>query len=236
MSEFWQQQNSQIQALTAQVCQHLPASWGRRRLETELFKLIYQSLKLMGRQCPHYHPLDDEIGKPKDPDYYPDALQLTLSYCHRNLCQGKNNTGKVYDSSKGSVLNWLKDYLCYRLYDFWVKEQEERRNNPPPPNIGVDDPEPPEPEAPPDSSPALAMLEDVRTWAEADLSGELRGCHVANHPEANCQVLILRRLPPETPWKEISRELRLPIPTLSGHYQQKCKRMLRQFGQSQGYF
>lgn len=67
----------------------------------------------------------------------------------------------------------------------------------------------------------------VRAKIEADESGELRGCHIENHPKVNCQVLILRRLPPEVRWQDLANEFHLPIPTLSSFYQRKCKPRLR---------
>jgi hypothetical protein len=49
-------------------------------------------------------------------------------------------------------------------------------------------------------------------------------------------VLILRRLPPETPWKVLSEEFDIPSSTLSSFYQRQCLPRLREFGKSEGYF
>jgi hypothetical protein len=59
--------------------------------------------------------------------------------------------------------------------------------------------------------------------------------HIAGRPEVNAQVLILRRLPPEASWKELSAEFNLPISTLSSFYQRQCIPRLRKFGESEGY-
>ncbi len=77
--------------------------------------------------------------------------------------------------------------------------------------------------------------EEVRTWAETDADGELRQTHIKNHPEITAQLLILRRLPPETSWEELSAEFGVKVSTLSMFYQRKCQPRLRKFGESQGY-
>jgi hypothetical protein len=86
--------------------------------------------------------------------------------------------------------------------------------------------------APPDIPP---ILEQTRHWVETDPSGELQNIHVQNRKEVHCQALLLRRLPPEKSWEEISAEFDLPISTLSSFYQRQCMPRLRNFGQSQGY-
>lgn len=79
------------------------------------------------------------------------------------------------------------------------------------------------------------ILEAVREWAETDADGELRRIHVKGHPEVTCQILILRRLPPETAWKHLAEEFGLSVATLSGFYESKCRPQLRKFGESEGY-
>lgn len=62
----------------------------------------------------------------------------------------------------------------------------------------------------------------IRAKIEADESGELRQCYVKGHPEVNCQVLILRRLPPEMKWQDLANEFGLRVSTLSSFYQRQC--------------
>jgi hypothetical protein len=79
-------------------------------------------------------------------------------------------------------------------------------------------------------------LEDLETWAQTDSEGELRRTCIKGRPDVNCQVLILKRLPPEVSWKELSEEFTLSIPTLSSFYQRQCIPRLRKFAESEGLF
>ena len=56
-----------------------------------------------------------------------------------------------------------------------------------------------------------------------------------NKPQITAQVLILRRLPPETAWSQLAEEYGVAAGTLSSFYQRKCKPLLREFSKSQGY-
>ncbi len=85
----------------------------------------------------------------------------------------------------------------------------------------------------PAATEAPPMLPTVKQWVETN--DELRRIHIHGHPEVNCQVLILRRLPPETNWKTLAREFNISVSTLSSFYQRKCLPLLRKFGESQGY-
>jgi hypothetical protein len=77
-------------------------------------------------------------------------------------------------------------------------------------------------------------LEELEIWAKTDSDGELRGTYIKGRPDVNCQVLILKRLPPEVSWKDLSEEFRLSIPTLSSFYQRQCLPRLRKFAELEG--
>jgi hypothetical protein len=74
----------------------------------------------------------------------------------------------------------------------------------------------------------------LEIWAKTDSEGELCGTYIKGRPDVNCQVLILKRLPPEVSWKELSEEFGLSIPTLSSFYQRQCLPRLRKFAELQG--
>jgi hypothetical protein len=170
--------------------------------------------------------------------YYQDALQQTWLYFCQNICEG--NAGNPYDPNRASLVTWLNFYLKKRLQDFYINNQKEKFTKASTPIDPLDSggtnqavelietiP------APPDVPP---LLEEVKEWVETDPEGELRQIYITNHPEITCQVLILRRLPPETSWKTLSAEFNLPISTLSSFYQRQCLPCLRKFAESQGYF
>jgi hypothetical protein len=79
------------------------------------------------------------------------------------------------------------------------------------------------------------ILEETYQWAQTDPDGELRKIHIRERPDVTCQILILRRLPPETPWKTIALEFNLPESTAPNFYKRECLPRLRNFALKQGY-
>ncbi|MFN6568353.1 sigma-70 family RNA polymerase sigma factor [Dendronalium sp. ChiSLP03b] len=210
--------DEQLRCLVAQACGHSPGSPQRQKLLTQIIRLT--SRKLWRESTP----------------YYQDALQQTWLYFCRNVCEGL--TGQIYDPSHGSVITWLNAYLKRRLQDFYLNQYREQVAIVTPKvrqlgsgrNSEIIDPVdnlPATPQAPP-------ILENLEIWVKTDADGELRSTHIKGHPEVNCQVLILKRLPPEVSWKELSEKFGLPIPTLSSFYQRQCLPRLRKFAELEG--
>lgn len=180
--------------------------------------------------------ITNKLWKENTP-YYQDALQQTWLYFCQNICEG--NTGKPYDSTRASLVTWLNFYLKQRLLDCYRNNQKETLTTVSMPvgqlgsgethqNIYPVETIPANPDVP-------QLLEEITRWVETDPEGELRRIHIANHPEVTCQVLILRRLPPEASWKTLAAELNLSISTLSSFYQRQCLPRLRKFAEAQGY-
>ncbi|WP_341532199.1 sigma-70 family RNA polymerase sigma factor (plasmid) [Nostoc sp. UHCC 0302] len=207
-----------LRYLITQACGHPLGSQERQKLLTQIIRLT--SRKLWRESTP----------------YYQDALQQTWLYFCRNICEGL--TGQIYDPTYGSVTTWLNAYLKRRLQDFYLNLHREQattvslrhyqstsgdRNE----TIDPIDNLPATPQAPP-------ILENLEIWVKTDSDGELRHTHIQGHPEVNCQVLILKRLPPEVSWRELSEEFGLPIPTLSSFYQRQCLPRLRKFAELEG--
>jgi hypothetical protein len=203
----------QLRQLVSEACGHPPGSRVRQQKLTQIIRLI--SGKLWRESTP----------------YYQDGLQQTWLYFCRNICE-------AYDPDRGTVITWLNFYLKHRLQDLYLKIQQEnirkastnlyyfssgdKSDVDPIDNIA----------APTDAPP---ILENVRMWAGCDVSGELRQTHIQGRPEVNCQVLILKRLPPEVSWKKLAAEYGLSVSTLSSFYQRQCLLKLRQFAESEGY-
>jgi DNA-directed RNA polymerase specialized sigma24 family protein len=199
-----------LRQLVAEGCQHPPGSLKRQRCLTQIIRLT--TPKLWKESTP----------------YYPDALQQTWMYFCKNICTN-------YDPDRASIVTWLNNHLRYRLQDFYQAASREAKTQTPLDSqagedaIGIiTDLASPKPDLPP-------ILERVKEWVELDATGELRRLHIEKHPEVTCQVLILRRLPPETSWKELAREFNVPVPTLSSFFQRQCLPRLRKFGESEGY-
>ena len=172
--------------------------------------------------------------------FYPDALQQTWVYFCRNLCEA-TTAKKAYDPELSMLTTWLNAYLKRRLQDFRIAQSQQRRTTVSSSALNSRSGEKGDSLVDPvDRLPAPAdippWLEQVRSWAEADADGSLRAAHVSKHPTVTAQLLILKRLPPETPWKALSAECGISVGTLSSFYQRQCLKRLRAFGQAQGYF
>jgi hypothetical protein len=210
--------DEQLRNLVAEACGHPHGSPQRQKLLTQIIRLTAN--RLWRESTP----------------YYQDALQQTWLYFCRNVCEGL--TGQIYDPTYGSVITWLNAYLKRRLQDFYLNQNREQATTVPlrirqstsggtSEIIDPVDNLPATPQVPP-------ILEDLETWAKTDSHGELRGTYIKGRPDVNCQVLILKRLPPEVSWRELSEEFGLSIPTLSSFYQRQCLPRLRKFAELEG--
>jgi hypothetical protein len=215
--------NKQLEQLVAEACSHPPKSLMRRQKLSEIVRLIVKSRKLWQESTPHYN----------------DALQQTWVYFCRNVCVCEENTAKtIFNPNRSSLITWLDNYLKMRLKDFYIEEAKDQNRVIFPTNL--DDSELINPinnvENPPTHSDSpLVILEETRKWVETDPDGELRSVHIKDRPDVTCQILILRRLPPETPWKNIALEFNLPDSTAPNFYKRECLPRLRNFAKKQGY-
>jgi hypothetical protein len=209
-----EKQEEVLRQLVIEACQHPPGSGLRQK---NLTKIIRLATKKLWRE---YTP------------YYPDALQQTWIYFCQNLCEG--TTGACYDPDRASVITWLNNYLKRRLQDSYLDVQKQTAKTISVTSKGDEDSFDPVDNlaATPDIPP---LLEEVRKWVLADPQKKLRRTYVFDRPDVNCQVLIIRRLPPETPWKTLAEEFGISAGTLSSFYQRQCMPLLREFGKAEGY-
>ncbi len=210
-----EQLREQLKQLVAQTCQHPKGSVLRQRGLTQLIRILTRELWYSSAA------------------YYPDALQQTWIYFCRNLCEA--TTGRAYDPNVASPVTWLNAYLKRRLQDFQIAENRDRATTISRASLKTTSEDGPlDPidrlPAPPDIPP---WLDQVKEWAQSD--SELQQLHIAKHPNVTAQALILKRLPPETPWKVLSAEYNLSVGTLSSFYQRQCLSKLRAYGKAQGY-
>ncbi|MEH2285339.1 MAG: sigma-70 family RNA polymerase sigma factor [Nostoc sp.] len=210
--------DEQLRRLVTEACGHQPGSPQRQKLLTQIIRLT--ASRLWRETTP----------------YYQDALQQTWLYFCRNVCEGL--TGQIYDPTYGTVITWLNAYLKRRLQDFYLNQNREQATTVPlrirqstsggtSETIDPVDNLQASPQAPP-------ILEDLEIWVKTDSDGELRDTYIKGRPDVNCQVLILKRLPPEVSWKDLSEEFGLSIPTLSSFYQRQCLPRLRKFAELEG--
>ena len=207
----------QLRQLIAKACHHPPKSLERRRIISKVHQLVMKSGKLW-----------KEYNAP----YYNDALQQMWEYCTQHP--------EEYDPEVNQVTTWLNDYLKKRLRNFRdAKKRNQRRhvsswqNSEGKVNNPIDSQAAPE-----DIQPTLDIWKKTVEWVEKDPDGVLQKVCFRKRPEINAQVLILRRLPPDEPWKNIATEFNLnpaEAKDLPKFYSRKCIPLLRQFGTKRGY-
>lgn len=204
----------ELSALVKETCQHPRGSIERQKGLHEIIWRIQQTGKLLRG-----------VGVPNAEE----AIQKTWMYFCLNLCEA-TTSDEPYDSSQGNVITWLNAYLRYRLKDMSIPDPNiiYHLSNPNGEEIDPIDFLPAPPEPPP-------ILEEIQEWLKQE-AHNLRRIYVSNRPDINCLVLIERRLPPESSWKDLSQEFGVSIATLSGFYQRHCFPRLLNFGISQGYF
>jgi hypothetical protein len=201
----------QLNEVIAEACRYPIGSKERQKYLTKIIRLIAH-----------------ELWQENTP-FYEDALQQTWIYFCNNLCESK--TAKAYNQEQASVITWLNAYLKRRLQDFRLENQKQQTeflqisevNFP-----SLVERQGAKPDIPP-------ILDEIRKWVETDEQNQLSQISLRSHPNITCQILILRRLPPETSWKTLASEWGVSVSTLSSFYQRRCLPCLREFGRSQGY-
>lgn len=202
--------NQQLQQLVAEACLYPAKSLLRRQKLNELVRVVMKSGKLWKENTP----------------YYNDALQQTWLYFCRNLEQ--------YNPASCSVITWLNNCLKWRLQDLRSLEVKQQARTVSSPMLETEEKTNSIENLP--ASPNIPLiLEETYRWVKTDPDGELCSTHVRDRPEVTCQILILRRLPPETPWKTIALEFNLPPSTAANFYKRECLPRLRKFALKQGY-
>jgi hypothetical protein len=202
--------NQKLEQLVAQACSYPAKSLQRRRVLNELVRVVKRSGKLWNEGTPYYH----------------DALQQTWLFFCRNI--------EAYDPKKGSVITWFDNHLKWRLKDLRDDFLEEQARIVSTSGAIADDKSADWLDGGLPASPHL-ILEETYEWVMTDPDGELRNTCIKNRPDVTCQILILRRLPPETQWQQIAQEFNLPFSTAPNFYKRECLPRLRNFARRRGY-
>lgn len=205
--------DSQLQQLLMAARQYPTGSFERQHTLNRLISLMQKSGRIW------------RGGGLLESDRYEEALQKTWLYFCRNLDR--------YDPSRAGVITWFNDYLRYRIHDSLTEQRTQGQRTIQPIAVAGENiadfweslP------APEDIPP---ILDEVYAWLDTEVD-RLQTIHLRNRPEINCWLLLQRRLPPEMPWKALSQEWGVPIPTLSNFYQHKCLPELIKLGQDLGY-
>lgn len=243
--DSWEQSNQELQEQLEQLIQEVcqlrtenaqflaESAQGRkikyhiRRLINRIQRLIHQSGRLRCDRSPHCE----------------DCLQQIWSYFFGNLCEvDTDNYPKIKTPfcEEPRIIGRLKKRLNGCVKDTDEKAKKDLINREPlknnggkPPRDPVNEIPAPEPVILPTASLPPFLLNLVRAAVEADESGNLRRCHIENCPEANCQMLILQQLPPQSEWEALADELGLSILSLSSFYVQQCRLLLEKISEEQ---
>lgn len=208
-----------LRQMLFEVCAAPLKSPERQQRLGEIYQLVMKSGRLWRESVP----------------YYNDVVQEMWQYC----CQHP----ETYDPAVCGVITWLNDHLkrYLRRYREANSRQQHRLVNlfqsAQPDSEYALDPIETLP-APPDIQPLLEMWKITLDWVNTDPDQILRTTLFRKRPDINAQILILRRLPPETPWLALAQAFQLtPAETkdLPKFYYRKCLLLLRQFGISQGF-
>lgn len=203
-----------LSQLAREACEYPPGHRERQKRLTKIIRLV-----------------NSKLWK-ENTTYYEDALQETWVYFCQNICEGK--TAKPYDPEKANITTWLNNYLRWRLKDGYITIEKNKKQLAP---VRVDQNnkfvDPVDNLAAKSDTPSL--LEEIKDWALKDPELKLRQTRLDKHPQITCQLLILKRLPPETSWKKLAEQYGVSAGTLSSFYQRKCKPLLREFSKYQGY-
>jgi hypothetical protein len=205
-----------LRTLIAEACAYPPRSLERRQKLSEVHRLVMKSGKLWREYTP----------------YYNDAVQEMWEFCCKNPEQ--------YDPTVKSVITWLDDYLKKRLRN--LRDARYRQKNREIAAFATESGETTDAiahlPAHPDIQPVLEIWEKTLDWVQTDPDNVLHCTCFRGYGEINCQALILRRFPSETPWATIAEEFNLTSSEskdLPKVYNRKCLPLLRKFAMSQGY-
>ncbi|WP_299402938.1 hypothetical protein [Acaryochloris sp. IP29b_bin.148] len=194
--------NDLLKRIAIEAQSHPPQSQERQHALTELIEAIRLSDRLIRPHRAKYPPQFYQL-------LYEEAVNQTLTYVCRRI--------ETYDPHRGKnqkFMNWVNFRLdktlieCRRAFsDYQIQDL---------PNLNDL-----EKLAQPNDTPLLA--DDVQAYIASDPKQLFRQTHIRNRPDANFQAIALARFNHRS-WEEISEQLELKIPTLSGFFQRCCQK------------
>jgi hypothetical protein len=141
---------------------------------------------------------------------YEDALQTTcLTFCLKI-----QNLAVLGSIDPIHLIFAFNRYLRWRLFDEKVKpcHLELLDNIHAPQDIAI-------------------VLDRIVEWIDTDRV--LRQTSMAKYSHVTAHIVLKHRFPAITAWKELSRQLNAPVPSLSAFFQRTCLPLLRDFAQKE---
>ncbi|MBW4630392.1 MAG: hypothetical protein KME30_00375 [Iphinoe sp. HA4291-MV1] len=198
----------QLKSLALEAQRHPPHTELRQYALGELVEAIRLSLRLCHPHRESFSPQFYEL-------LYDEAVNKTLTY----VCQKIDN----YDPGRGDgkFMNWVNfrlDRVLLQSYHEFKKHNT--MSLPSLTNL--------EAFAQPEET--HFMFENLHDYLEQDYDNVFKKAHIKNRPDANFSTIALARLSGES-WQDISRDLGIPLPTLSSFFQRCCKNFRQKFRQ-----
>ncbi|MBD2088583.1 sigma-70 region 4 domain-containing protein [Microcoleus sp. FACHB-1515] len=207
--------DDRLKHLAMEAQQHPPKSQARQRALSRLLNAVSRSKRLSRPRRNQFQEFYEEI--------YAEAVQRLFAY----VCEKIDS----YSPDRGEVLQWMNFLLNQRFFIEASREilpvvhqgVDPRRIQ----RVTIDDLDRNNPsEVNPQLIPSLSQ--EVAACLEDDPEGLFQAACVANSPNANFQVLALRRMAGYS-WQEIASELNMNAQTLSSFYQRSLTKFTPKF-------
>jgi hypothetical protein len=195
-----------LRELALEVQSQPSGSWGKKKVLERLFRKLSEAIRRIPPR------IETELDR-----YFYDETKQVVLY---EMCQKIDE----YNPIRGEVLAWYNHLFSRRLID--VKRKYFRRgltrvpqDQAIPSLIDLDM------MFPTDHFPSddLPPSQQLRQLIEEDPNQMFSSLHVTGIPDANFRFLILAKIWEGRTWKDISKELEISVPTLSGFYQTHLK-------------
>ncbi|MEM9814807.1 MAG: hypothetical protein AAF827_00105 [Cyanobacteria bacterium P01_D01_bin.6] len=213
--------------------QLLPSGGAYKKILTRVMYLIQSENATNSRPY-----IAKKLGKSIDAvpeEIYNDALANTWLWFCENLCR--------YDSSKGSVINWLNNRLQYstreelRKFQKAISLASRSRTSKDGREIEFEF-EDIDAKKPSTDAEMSLLLESLQKWLKREES-KLKREGLREYPQVNCYSVIYRRMPtfnretqsynPPVSFRELAVELKVPEEKLRIFFNRKCRKKLQKF-------
>lgn len=174
---------------------------------------LIEAIRLSGRLI---HPHRERFSPQFYELLYDEAVNKTLTY----VCQKID----YYDPERGDkkFMNWVNFRLDKILLE--ISQEIYQKNIITLPSfLDVEAFTQPE-------ETAHFLYENLRDYLEKDYENIFKKAHIKNRPDANFSTIALARLSGDN-WQDISKNLGIPLPTLSSFFQRCCKNFRPNFKQ-----
>jgi hypothetical protein len=192
----------QLQELALQT-QQLPLGTTTRRINlSKLIDGIYRSGKLCHPYKGQFFGIYEQI--------YQEAIQDLFLYICKNLHK--------YDPERASFMTWVNMLLSQRFFKEAIPKIMGKANEIRIENSILENMEDSTFNNSQEEGNYFFAFEKIKRHIEIDPKGIFKQAHIKKYPQVNFREIAVKRWS-GVPWKDISKELNIPVATLSSFYQ-----------------